>query len=255
MSGPYNGTDLDLSGKRALITGASRGIGEAIAERLAQAGASIALVSRRKESLEEVASRLSTETLIVPCNMSDSSQVADIVPEVIRSWGGVDILVNNAAANPVFGPLTDLEEKAWDKVMDTNVRGPFVLSQYAARVMADAGTGSIINIASIGGLEPSPMVGAYCISKAALISMTKAFAMELGPRGVRVNAIAPGLVETKFADVLINTPAIHEASVSRAALGRHAQPEEIAGAAHYLASESSSYMTGQVMVIDGGTRY
>ena len=160
----------------------------------------------------------------------------------------------NAATNPVFGALVDLEEAAWDKVMTTNVKGPFLLSRAAARVMREQGGGNIINIASTGGIEPSPMLGAYSVSKAAVIMLTKVLAVELGPDGVRVNCIAPGLVETRFADVLVNTPEIHDVYVQRAALRRHGQPEEIAGAAHYLASDASAYMTGQVMVIDGGTR-
>ncbi len=247
--------DLDLSGRRAIVTGASRGIGMAIAERLSRNGAKVALVSRRKESLEDAAMKLSGETLVVPANTSNSEDIERIVPAVVEAWGGVDILVNNAAANPVFGPLVDLPVNGWDKIMATNVTGPFLLIQAAARVMIAQGKGAIINIASIGGLEPSPMVGAYCISKASVIHMTKVFAMELGSKGIRVNCIAPGLVETKFAELLINTPEIHQASINRAALQRHGQPEEIAGAAHYLASDSSSYMTGQVMVIDGGVRY
>jgi NAD(P)-dependent dehydrogenase (short-subunit alcohol dehydrogenase family) len=250
-------SDLQLEGRRAVITGASRGIGKAIAERLAHNGARVALVSRKRETLEEVASELTshgTETLVIPANMNRSEDVVAIIPQVVERWGGVDILVNNAATNPVFGPLVDLNEEAWDKVMKTNVSGPFLLSREAAREMMKAGTGVIINIASTGGLEPSPMLGAYSVSKAAVIMLTKVMAAELGKSGIRVNCIAPGLVETRFAEVLVNTPSIHDAYVERAALGRHGQPEEIAAAAHFLASDASAYMTGQVMVIDGGTR-
>ena len=250
-------SDLQLEGRRAVITGASRGIGKAIAERLARNGARVALVSRKRESLEEVARELAsrgTETLVIPANMNRSEDVVAIIPQVVERWGGVDILVNNAATNPVFGPLVDLNEEAWDKVMKTNVSGPFLLSREAAREMMKVGTGVIINIASTGGLEPSPMLGAYSVSKAAVIMLTKVMAVELGKSGIRVNCIAPGLVETRFAEVLVNTPSIHDAYVERAALGRHGQPEEIAAAAHFLASDASAYMTGQVMVIDGGTR-
>jgi len=250
--------DLDLSGKRAIVTGASRGIGAAIAERLATNGARIALVSRKREGLEQVAgtlAELGADTLVVPANMSEPDDVLAICPAVVEAWGGVDILVNNAATNPVFGPLVDLEEKAWDKIIDTNLKGPFLLSREVARTMSEAGSGAIVNIASTGGLEPSPMLGAYSISKAGVIMLTKTLAAELGRHGVRVNCIAPGLVETHFADVLINTPEIHEAVVGRAALGRHGQPREIAGAAHFLVSDAASFMTGQVMVVDGGTRY
>ncbi len=250
--------DLRLDGLRAVVTGASRGIGAAIAERLGANGARVALVSRKPDALDVVRKRLEAggvDAITVPANMSDAQQVLAIVPAVVKQWGGVDILINNAATNPVFGPLVDLPEEAWDKIMTTNLRGPFLLSRDAARDMSSRGSGAIVNIASTGGLEPSPMLGAYCISKAAIIMLTKALAAEVGPRGVRVNCIAPGLVETKFADVLVNTPAIHDAYVNRAALRRHGQPEEIAGAAHFLASRAAAYMTGQVMVIDGGTRY
>lgn len=250
--------DLNLSGQRAIVTGASRGIGAAIAERLGRNGARIALVSRKLDALERSAAelaKLGIEMMTIAANLGRPDDVRAIVPRVVETWGGVDILVNNAATNPVFGPLTELAEDGWDKILDTNVKGPFLLSQAAAIDMLKRGTGAIVNIASTGGLEPSPMLGAYCVSKAAVIMLTKTLAAELGPRGVRVNCIAPGLVETKFADVLVNTPSIHEAIVGRAALRRHGQPSEIAGAAHFLVSAAASYMTGQVMVIDGGTRY
>lgn len=254
----HDNPDLRLDGQRAIVTGASRGIGAAIAERLGRNGARLALVSRRQEGLEAVARRLADqhiEAVVIPANMSDPAQVRRIVPEAVRLLGRVDILVNNAAANPVYGPLADLAEEGWDKILATNLKGPFLLSQDAAKDMAQRGRGAIVNIASTGGLEPSPMIGAYCVSKAAVIMLTKAFAAELGPKGIRVNCIAPGLIETKFADVLVNTPEIHEAFVKRAALRRHGQPSEIAGAAHFLASDAASFMTGQVMVVDGGTRY
>ena len=249
--------DLDLKGRRAIITGASRGIGAAIAERFARNGARIALVSRKPDALQQIAAKLAKldcETLVVPANMSRADDALGVVPKVVEAWGGVDILVNNAATNPVFGPLVDLSQDAWEKVMATNVTGPFLLSREAARQMAVQQSGVIINIASTGGIEPSPMLGAYSVSKAAIIMLTKVLAAELGGRGVRVNCIAPGLVETRFAEVLVNTPEIHDAYVRRAALGRHGQPHEIASAAHFLASDASAYMTGQVMVIDGGAR-
>jgi len=250
--------DLSLAGLRAIVTGASRGIGAAIAERLGRNGAKIALVSRKLDALERSAAELrayGVETMTIAANLGRPDDVGGIVPRVVEKWGGVDILINNAATNPVFGPMTDLSEEGWDKILDTNVKGPFLLSQAAAQDMLKRGNGAIVNIASTGGLEPSPMLGAYCVSKAAVIMLTKTLAAELGPRGIRVNCIAPGLVETKFADVLVNTPSIHEAIIERAALRRHGQPSEIAGAAHFLVSAAASYMTGQVMVIDGGTRY
>lgn len=246
-----------LAGKRALITGASRGIGAAIAKRFAAAGARVALASRKAEALEEVAAelnKLGASTLVVPANMSKTEDVLGLVPRVVEEWGGIDILVNNAGTNPVFGPILDLDERAWDKIHDVNVKGPFLLSREAGRVMCESG-GTIINIASTGGLDPSPLLGAYSVSKAAIIMLTKVMARELGSKGIRVNCIAPGLVETKFAEVLVSTPEIHDAYIRQAALGRHGQPEEISGAALYLASQESSYMTGQVMVLDGGVRF
>jgi len=252
-----NNADLDLTGKRAIVTGASRGIGEASAIRLARNGARVALVSRKRDGLEAVAaklSELSAESLVITANMNRPEDVEAIAPRVMEAWGGIDILVNNAATNPVFGPLVDLPLEAWDKVMMTNVTGPFLLSRDVGREMVKQASGVIVNIASTGGIEPSPMLGAYSVSKAAVIMLTKTFAVELGRSGIRVNCIAPGLVETRFADVLVNTPEIHEAYVKRAALGRHGQPDEIASAVHFLASDASAYMTGQVVVLDGGTR-
>jgi NAD(P)-dependent dehydrogenase (short-subunit alcohol dehydrogenase family) len=249
--------DLDLTGRRAIVTGASRGIGEAIALRLARNGARVALVSRKAEGLNGVAEqlkKLGAASLVITANMNRAEDVVAIVPQVVAAWGGVDILVNNAATNPVFGPIVDLPQEAWDKTMSTNVTGPFLLSREAAREMAKQSSGVIVNIASTGGLEPSPMLGAYSVSKAAIIMLTKVMAVELGGSGIRVNCIAPGLVETRFAEVLVKTPEIHDAYVRRAALGRHGQPHEIATAAHFLASDASAYMTGQVVVIDGGTR-
>lgn len=255
----YAETDLDLTGKRALVTGASRGIGLAIAERLARNGARLALASRKKEGLEDAARRIveagGEEPLLLPSNVSRTEDARELVPKIIDTWGGIDVLVNNAGSNPVFGPLIELEEWAWDKTLATNLKGPFILSQAAGKWMADHGGGAIINVSSVGGLDPSVMLGAYCVSKAGIIMLTKVLAAELGPKGVRVNCIAPGLVETRFADHLVRTPEIHDPLVAGAALRRHGQPHEIAGAAHFLASDASSFMTGQVMVIDGGVRY
>ena len=255
----YADTDLDLTGKRALITGASRGIGYAIAARLAASGARVALASRKLEGLQAAAEKIvadgGAEPLVLAANVSRTDEAQGLIPQVIEAWGGIDVLVNNAGSNPSFGPLVDLEEWAWDKTLATNLKGPFLLSQIAGKWMAQNDGGSIINIASVGGLDPSVNLGAYSVSKAGIIMLTKVLAAELGPKGVRVNCIAPGLVETRFADHLVTTPEIHAPLVARAALRRHGQPHEISGAAHFLASEASSFMTGQVMVIDGGVRY
>src|SRR5690606_21604675 len=161
-------------------------------------------------------------------------------------------LVNNAATNPHFGPVVSIDEGAYDKTFEVNVKGVFFMSQQAANIMVAQGGGAIVNIASINGISPAPMQGVYSITKAAIIHMTKTFAKELGGAGVRVNCVCPGLVETKFAQVLIDSPELHQWFVDRTPMARHAQPEEIAGAVVYLASDAASYTTGAVITVDGG---
>lgn len=248
--------DFSLKNKVAVVTGASRGIGEAIARGLAEQGADLVISSRKQESLEPIAESIRNEYSVkcvpVACHTGDPEAIGTLFERVDSEFGKCDVLVNNAATNPYFGPAVNMELPAFDKTFEVNVRGYFVMSQHAARRMVKQGSGSIVNVASIAALSPGPMQCAYSMSKAAVVNMTKAFAQELGSSNVRVNAICPGVVETKFASVLINTPEIYEQFIHQIPLGRHAQPSEMVGLAVYLASDASSYTTGGTFVSDGG---
>jgi NAD(P)-dependent dehydrogenase (short-subunit alcohol dehydrogenase family) len=246
---------FDLTGKVAVVTGGSRGIGEAIAMTLAQYGAKVVLASRKIEGLEAVAAKIEAaggEATPIACHAGKSDQVAALFDQVKEKYGRIDILVNNAATNPYFGPAIHTPEAAFDKTVEVNIKGYFMFMQHAAQAMVEQDGGSIINIASIAGIRPGAMQMTYAMTKAAVISMTKAFATELGEANVRVNAIAPGLIETKFAATLIETPEIYEHAMAATPMKRHGQPNEIAGAALFLASEAGSYCTGSVVVVDGG---
>ncbi|MBW1815208.1 MAG: glucose 1-dehydrogenase [Deltaproteobacteria bacterium] len=247
--------DFRLDGRVALITGGSRGIGEAIARVYASAGAKVVIASRYMENLKPVAESITAEggdiTPIV-CHMGYTEQIRELTGKTLEKYGTIDILVNNAATNPFFGNMVDAEEKAWDKTVDVNLKGYFIMAQEAAKVMMKNGGGNIINISSIAGMSPPPMQGIYAITKAGVISMTKAFAKELGPHGIRVNAIAPGLTDTKFASVLIQTKEILEVALQGIPLNRYAAPMEMAGAALFLASDASAFVNGAILTIDGG---
>jgi len=237
------------------VTGASRGIGRAIALAFAEHGADLVLSSRKREALEGVAKEieaLGRRAHVATVNMGDEASIATLVSGLEQAAPVIDVLVNNAATNPVMAGFLELGVAAWRKVFETNVTGVFLLSQAIARGMVARGSGSIVNIASNGGIHATPALAAYGASKAAIIHLTKTMAMELGPRGVRVNAIAPGLVETHMARALIENQAGYEAFLKRNPLRRHAQPEEIAGAALLLASDAGSYANGAVLVVDGG---
>ncbi len=244
-----------LDGKVAIVTGASRGIGESIARGFAEQGATVIICARKQDALDSVAKSINDaggKCVGIACHTGDANAIAALFAQVMKDHGRVDVLVNNAATNPYFGPAIDIDMGAFDKTFEVNVKGYFLMCQHAARIMVAQGGGSIINVASIAALSPGPMQVVYSMTKAAVVSMTKGFAKELGSAKVRSNAICPGVVETKFAAVLINTPEIYDRFVQSIPLGRHGQPNEIAGLAIYLASDASSFTTGSVLVADGG---
>jgi NAD(P)-dependent dehydrogenase (short-subunit alcohol dehydrogenase family) len=247
--------NLSLDSKIALITGASRGIGEAIALALADYGAHCILVSRKIDALQDVAGKIKErggKAEAIACHVGHLEQIEALFKEVTDRFGKLDILVNNAATNPYFGNMIDADEAAWDKTNDVNLKGPFFMIQHASRLMMESGGGSIVNVASVGGLSPGIMQGIYDITKAGLIHMTKAFAKELAGKNIRVNALLPGLTETKLSRVLIETKEIYDYAIRRIPLGRHAQPSEMAGAVLYLVSDAASFTTGTFIVCDGG---
>ena len=246
---------FQLDGKVAIVTGGSRGIGKAIAEGFAEMGAKVVLASRKAEALEEVRRGIEArggEAHVIPTHMGDMEGIGRLVEGTLEKYGTIDILVNNAATNPVFCSTSEVEEPAWNKIMDVNVKGVFFLTQKVGKVMCEKGSGSVINISSEASFAPTPFLGPYSISKAAVNMLTKVFAQEWGPKGVRVNAIAPGLVRTYFSEALWKNEAILKTALATIPMGRIAEPEEIVGLAIYLASEASSYVTGQVFLVDGG---
>ncbi len=246
---------FDLTGKVALITGASKGIGEAMAEIFAEAGAKVVVSSRKQSAVDEVANQLMAKgytATAVACNVGDLAQIKDLVDATVAAYGGIDIVVNNAATNPVFGPVLLTEESAFDKIMDVNVKAAFELGKLVHPIMAQRGGGSIINISSIGGLMPEPGLGIYSVSKAALVMLTKVMAKEWGAVGIRANVICPGLIQTKFSEALWKNEEMLTKSVRKLPIARIGQPDDIAGMALYLASEASAYTTGAVFSVDGG---
>lgn len=247
--------DFKLDGKVALITGASRGIGEAIAETLAAYGAHCILVSRKIEGLRQVEDNITKnggKAQSIACHMGQLDKIDQLFEAVKSQHGKLHILVNNAATNPYFGEMSSADEGAYDKTFDVNVKGPYFMIAKAAPLMAESGGGAIVNVASINGVRPAPMQGIYSMTKAAMISMTKAYAKELASRKVRVNALLPGLTETKFANALISNKEIYDFAIQGIPLQRHAAPNEMAGAVLYLVSDASSFTTGTTIVCDGG---
>ena len=222
---------FDLSGKIALVSGASRGIGEAIAKTLAEHHAHVIVSSRKQEDCEAVAAAAA---------------------HIRATHGRLDICVNNAATNPYFGHILDTDLGAFTKTVDVNIRGYFFMSVEAGKLMRDSGGGAIVNTASINAIQPGPMQGIYSITKAAVVNMTKAFAKECAPLGIRCNALLPGLTRTKFAGALFEHDDIYKAAMEKIPMGRHAEPEEMAGTVLYLVSDASSYTTGECILVDGG---
>jgi NAD(P)-dependent dehydrogenase (short-subunit alcohol dehydrogenase family) len=247
--------DFDLTGKVALITGASRGIGQAIAEAYAAAGAKVVLASRKQEALDEVAEIIRAnggEALPIAAHTGDDEAINELVVRATEAYGGIDIVVNNAATNPHFGPVMTAEESHWDKILDVNVKGYFRVAKGCVPGMKARGGGKIINLASIAGLTPQPGMGVYCVSKAAVLMLTQVLAAELAADNIQVNAIAPGFIKTKFSAAIWGNPHINEAAMKQIPQGRMAEPEELTGMALYLASGASSFTTGATMLIDGG---
>ena len=248
-------TNFSLEGKIALITGASRGIGEAIALCLAEQGAECILASRKAEALAEVVEKIKSaggKAVARAANTGDLSQVADLFAFVRDTYGKLDILVNNAATNPYFGNMAEAPEWAWDKTLAVNLKGPFFAIQEAARLMEAAGGGAIVNVASINGVRPAPLQGIYSITKAALIAMTKGYAKELAAKNIRVNALLPGLTKTDFSKALFEMEEIHNYVIEQIPMRRHAEPQEMAGAVLYLVSDAASFTTGICLACDGG---
>jgi NAD(P)-dependent dehydrogenase (short-subunit alcohol dehydrogenase family) len=245
---------FNLDDKIALVTGASRGIGASIAQTLADYGATCILASRKIEGLQAVQEKIEARggsAEAMACNMGELDQIQALFARIESRFGRLDILVNNAATNPYFGPMLTAPESAWDKTLAVNLKGPFFVIQQAAALM-DATGGAIVNVASINAVSPAPMQGIYSITKAGVVAMTKAYAKELAPRNIRVNALLPGLTETKFSSALIDNEDIYERVLQRIPMQRHAQPDEMAGAVLYLVSEAASFTTGTTIVCDGG---
>jgi len=246
---------FDLQGKIALVTGSTKGIGKAIASRMAEQGAQVVVSSRNQELCDEVAGEINAaggRAIGIACNINYKEQLENLVKQTEIQLGSIDILVCNAAINPYFGPSQEISDSAFDKVMHANIGSVHKLCQLVIPSMAGNGGGSVIIVSSIGGLKGSDALGAYAISKAADMQIARNLAVEWGPKNVRINCIAPGLVRTDFARALWENPEIYAATVSKYPLRRIGEPDEIAGTAVLLASDAGSFTTGQTIVIDGG---
>jgi dehydrogenase/reductase SDR family member 4 len=246
---------LSLEGKVAVVTGGSRGIGKAIALQLADAGADVVVCSRKLEDLEKVAAEIRAmgrKSLAVTMHNREVDSIKNAVDAVVKEFGRIDILVNNAATNPGMGFLVDMEEKMYDQIMVTNLKGYTIMSQLVGKIMREQKSGNIINISSVGGVSPDNGLGLYCISKAGIGMLTRALAKEMGQFNIRVNCIAPGVTRTKFSKALWSNEPLLKQEMTHMPLQRIAEPEEMGRIALFLASDASAYMTGQILVVDGG---
>jgi dehydrogenase/reductase SDR family protein 4 len=246
---------FSLAGKVALVTGSTKGIGKSIAEQMAVAGARVVISSRKADACEAVRTEFAArgqEAIAVPCNVGNKGELASLVDTVMREWGRIDILVCNAASNPAFGPILKVSDEAFDKIMLTNVKSVFWLANMVLPQMGERGEGAMIIISSIGALRGSTSTGLYGTSKAAETAMCRALACEWGPKGIRVNTIAPGLIKTDFARALWEDEARRKSREALAPLRRLGEPKDIGGVAVFLASEAAAYITGQMIVADGG---
>ncbi len=246
---------FQLDGKVALVTGASKGIGEAMARGLAEFGARVVVSSRKQDAVDAIAKSLTSDGLeatSIAANMGNIEDIHNLVDKTVEAYGGLDIIINNAAVNPVFGPIQDTDERAFDKIIDVNLKGPFELCKKAYPILKQRGGGSIIHISSIGGLRPEAGIGIYSVSKAAIINLTQAMAQDWGSDNIRVNAICPGLIKTKFSEALWNNDEILDRFLKHIPLGRAGSPDDIAGLAVFLASDAAAYCSGGAYLVDGG---
>jgi NAD(P)-dependent dehydrogenase (short-subunit alcohol dehydrogenase family) len=246
---------FDLTGKVAVITGSTKGIGRAIAEAFAAAGAKVVISSRKEDKCREVAAAIEAEggeAIAVPCNISDLGQLESLTARSLEHWGRIDVLVCNAAVNPHFGPLSTITEEAYDKIMDSNVKSTLWLCNLVIPQMAERGDGAVIIVSSIGGLKGHAKLGAYGLSKAADLQLARNLAVEWGRSNVRVNCIAPGLIRTDMARALWEDPETYQQAIESYPMGRIGEPRDVAGAAVFLAAPAGRFVTGQALVVDGG---
>lgn len=248
-------TLFDLTGKVAVITGSTKGIGKAIAEEYAKAGAKVVISSRKADACEQVANELKAkgfDALPIACHVGDKAQLQNLVDRTIETWGKIDILVCNAATNPVYGATSSVSDEAFDKIMGTNVKGTFWLCNMVIPQMVNLGGGSIVLLSSIAGIRASANIGVYGMSKAAEAGLARNLSLEWGPHNIRVNSIAPGLIRTDFAQALLDDPDRLKRVEEKLPLRRVGEPVDIAGVALFLASAAGAYVTGQTIVADGG---
>lgn len=246
---------FDLSGRVALITGSSRGIGRAIAHQMAARGAKVVVSSRKQDACDAVVAEIREaggEAIAIACHIGKKDQLQALVDGATEAFGPIDILVCNAATNPVYGTTAEMTDEAWDKILETNVRGTFWLCNMVLPGMAKAGGGSVVILSSIAGLRGNDVIGTYGVSKAAEAALARNLAVEWGPKHIRVNAIAPGLIRTDFAKALLDDPEHQRQAEQRTPLRRIGEPDDIAGVAVMLASSAGAYITGQTLVADGG---